>query len=634
LNIQLIDRVCGYGNFRDSLLQMPEKKFHKRRPGMAEKFYSEKNLRFTLYEVHSVESLLSHKRFGEYNRESFDMILDTAKSMAVDFMYPLFAEMDKNPPEYTGSTIKVNPAVREFMKMSGEGGWINAIFPEEQGGQQMPLSLFNACMFIFAAANYSLSVYPGLTMGAAGLIYNYGSEEMKEKFAAEMVTGRWQGTMALTEPEAGSSLSDVKTSAEPVQGRDYYLIRGQKTFISAGDHDQADNIVHLMLARIKGAPAGVKGLSLFVVPRYRHAEAGGLEFNDVNCAGCYHKMGYRGAPIAQLSMGESDDCRGYLLGEQNMGLAYMFRMMNEARINVGLGAAAISSAAYYAALEYTKERLQGRSITEKNPEEPQVAIIEHADVKRMLLQQRAIVEGSLSLIVYAGKLVDLVSISEGQEKKNYELLLDLLTPIVKTYPSEMGIVSTSQAIQCLGGYGYSSEFPVEQYMRDSRIHPIHEGTTGIQGMDLLGRKVTMNKGAAVQVYLDEIMKSVSKASSPELKPYGVKLENAINLWKKVTGALVGAAARGNVELFLADATLYLEFSGIICIAWQWLLQGIAAEKKLAQAASSEERNFLTGKMLTMQYFYEYELAKIVSLADILEGMSGLTIKMQPEHFDD
>ena len=601
---------------------------------MAEKFYSEKNLKFILYDVHAVESLIAHKRFSDFNRESFDMILDTAKSIAVNFMYPLFSEMDKNPPEYTGTTIKVNPAVKQYMETSGEGGWINAMFPAEHGGQQMPLSLFNACMFIFAAANYSLSVYPGLTSGAAGLIYNYGTDELKEKFAGNMVTGKWQGTMALTEPEAGSSLSDVRTSAEPQAGG-YYLIKGQKTFISAGDHDQAGNIVHLMLARIKGAPAGVKGLSLFVVPKFRLSEGGGLVFNDVNCAGCYHKMGYRGAPIAQLSMGEADDCRGFLLGDQNMGLTYMFRMMNEARINVGLGATAISSAAYYSSLEYTRERLQGRNITEKNPEKPQVAIIDHADIKRMLLLQRSIVEGSLSLVVYTGKLVDLVSVSSGEERENYEMLLDLLTPIVKTYPSEMGIVSTSQAIQCLGGYGYSSEFPVEQYMRDSRIHPIHEGTTGIQGMDLLGRKVTMNKGAAVKIYLNEIDKAISEASlSDELQPYASKLEDAATLWKEVTGALLGAAAKGNIELFLADATLYLEFSGIICIAWQWMLQGIAAVKKLAAAASDEEKNFFTGKLFTLYSFYEYELPKVQGLSARLKRMDGLTVKMRAEYFED
>jgi butyryl-CoA dehydrogenase len=601
---------------------------------MAEKFFSEKNLRFTLYDVHKVEELLSHEKFNDYNRESFDMILDTAKSIGTDFMYPLYSEMDKNAPEYTGSTIKVNPAVREYLNTSGEGGWINAMYPAEHGGQQMPLSLFNACMFIFASANYSLSVYPGLTTGAASLIYNYGSENLQKNYAEKMVTGKWQGTMALTEPEAGSSLSDVKTSAEPTT-HDYFIIRGQKTFISAGDHDNADNIIHLMLARVKGAPAGVKGLSLSVVPKFRITDSGYIEFNDVNCAGCYHKMGYRGAPIAQLSMGESDDCRGYLVGEQNLGLSYMFRMMNEARINVGLGATAISSAAYYASLEYTRERLQGRKIDEKNPLNPQIAIIEHADIKRMLLQQRAIFEGSLSLMVYAGKLVDLTTVTNGEEKEKYELLLDFLTPIVKTYPSEMGIISTSQAIQCLGGYGYSSEFPVEQYMRDVRIHPIHEGTTGIQGMDLLGRKVTMKKGSAVKIFINEIKKSTDEASAfSGLTPFAKNLDEALTLWKETTNSLLGIAAGGEIDLFLADATLYLELSGIVCIAWQWLLQGIAVQKMFQDSASDSSRNFAEGKMYALKYFYGYELPKIHGLSMRLKNADGITLKMKSEYFED
>ncbi len=601
---------------------------------MAKKFFSEKNLKFTLYDVHTVEDLLTHEKFSDYNKESFDMVIDTAKNIGINFMYPLYSEMDQNPPQYTGTTIKVNPAVRQYMKTSGDGGWINAMFPVEHGGQQMPLSLFNACMFIFASANYSLSVYPGLTTGAAGLIYNYGTDDLKKNFAKQMVTGKWQGTMALTEPEAGSSLSDVKTSAEPT-AHGYHRIKGQKTFISAGDHDNADNIIHLMLARVKGAPAGVKGLSLFVVPKYRIALSGELEFNDVNCAGCYHKMGYRGAPIAQLSMGESDDCHGYLLGEENLGLTYMFRMMNEARINVGLGAAAVSTAAYYAALEYTGERLQGRASTEKDPCKPQIAIIEHADVKRMLLQQRAISEGSLSLIVYAGKLVDLINISDGEEKERYETLLDFLTPIVKTYPSEMGVISTSLAIQCLGGYGYSSEFPVEQYMRDMRINPIHEGTTGIQGMDLLGRKVTMKKGTALKIYIDEIQKCIEEASRySELSDYALKLGDAAAILKETTNSLLSIALKGDIDLFLADATLYLELAGIITIAWQWLLQGIAMHDFNKSNISETDSNFFEGKLYTLNYFYKYELPKIHGLSMRLKNADGITLKMKPEHFED
>jgi butyryl-CoA dehydrogenase len=307
--------------------------------------------------------------------------------------------------------------------------------------------------------------------------------------------------MALTEPEAGSSLADITTMAEPTD-HGYYKIKGQKIFISAGDHDGADNVIHLMLAKIKGAPAGVKGISLFVVPKKRIDEKGQLVSNDVVTSGVFHKLGYRGCPIAQLSMGDSDNCRGYLVGEPHQGLLLMFQMMNEARIGVGAGAAAIASAAYYSALDYTKTRLQGRKLSTKDPTLPQIPLIEHPDVKRMLLFQRSVIEGALSLLMQAAKYADLAIVLTGEEKEKNELLLDLLTPVAKSYPSEMGILSVSQGVQCLGGSGYCDDYPLEQYYRDARIHPIHEGTTGIQGLTLLGRNVTMKGGKAYKLYLE------------------------------------------------------------------------------------------------------------------------------------
>lgn len=600
---------------------------------MAQKFFSETNLKFTVNEVHRLQSLSRYERFREYDEESINMILETAKGIAADHMFPYFSEMDRNPPVYTGSTIKVHPYVRNFMKIMADGGWITAPFPAEYGGQDMPMSAFIASSFIFCAANYSQSVYPGLTTGALGLIFNFASKELQDIYTPKMVSGEWQGTMALTEPEAGSSLGDVKTKAVPSEG--YYLIKGQKTFISAGDHDGVDNIVHLMLARVEGAPAGVKGLSLFIVPKYRISESGDLLFNDVNCAGCYHKMGYRGAPIAQLSMGENDDCRGYLVGEENRGLSYMFQMMNEARINVGLGASAISCAAYTASLEYTRERPQGRRITEKDPASPQLSIIEHADIKRMLLKQRSIYEGSFSLVIYAAKLADLAGVTEGEERQNYELLLEILTPIVKSYPSETGIISTSQAIQCMGGYGYTDDFTAEQYMRDVRIHPIHEGTTGIQGMDLLGRKITMKGGAAVKAYFSEIYRTIKDAQQySELSPYAESLKEAAKLWEGIISELVKFALQGKIDRFLADATVFLEMSGIICIAWQWLLQGIEAQKQLNSGSSRYSTEFLKGKIYTLQYFYLYELPAVYGLEKILKNSGGFTASMDSVFFED
>ncbi len=598
---------------------------------MAERFLSERNLRFMLYEVLDAESLTRYDYFGEHNRESFEMILTTAMKMATEMLHPYFREMDKNPPVYENGAVHVNPSVKAFMRECGEGGWISAAFSADHGGQQIPNLVLGACRFIFSASNYSGSVFPLLTTGAAHLILSFGSHELVETYTPNMFAGKWQGTMALTEPQAGSSLSDVATTAEPTD-KGYYLIKGQKIFISAAEHDCVDNVVNLMLARIKGAPAGVKGISLFVVPKKRPDGKGGLEPNDVTCAGIDHKLGYRGSPICQLSMGEGGDCRGFLIGQPNMGLSYMFQMMNEARIDVGLGATAIATAAYYEALEYAKERPQGRKITEKDPGKPQIAIIEHADVRRMLLFQRAVTEGALALILYLAKLTDLSRVASAEEKERCELLLDLLTPVAKTYPSEMGILSTSQAIQCLGGYGYCQDFSLEQHFRDMRIHPIHEGTTGIQGMDLLGRKVIMKNGKAFALFLEEVNRAIADAKGDsELSHAADELSKALALLQEITGFLAGFALKGELDRFLCDATIYLEMFGIIAIAWHWLVQAVAAKKALAGAGAKEEP-FYRGKLAAFGYFFRYELPKIEGLAKILRGSEGLTAAVKPEWF--
>jgi butyryl-CoA dehydrogenase len=378
----------------------------------------------------------------------------------------------------------------------------------------------------------------------------------------------------------------------------------------------------------------VKGISLFVVPKKRPDGAGGLAANDVTCMGIYHKLGYRGAPITQLAFGDNGDCRGWLVGEPHRGLRCMFQMMNEARIDVGMGAAAIASAAYLASLEYARLRPQGRLITGKDPLAPQVPIIEHADVKRMLLFQRAVVEGSLALIFQCALYVDLVQVTEGDEKERYELLLDLLTPVAKSYPSEMGILSVSQGLQCLGGYGYCDEFPLEQYYRDVRIHPIHEGTTGIQGMDLLGRKVVMKNGKALFLFLEELDKAIAAGRAvPECAPCAEPLAAAAETLKEVTTSLTTLAMKGEIELFLADATLYLEFFGIVVIAWQWLLQAVTAAEALGKNPAADG-DFYRGKIQTCRYFFAYELPKIRGLAARLNGSGdGITVAMKPEWFD-
>ncbi len=601
---------------------------------MPAKFISEKNLRFLLYDVFDAESLTRHPYFQEHCRENFDMVLDTAVKIGRDILQPCLREMDQDPPKLVDGQVKVHPVVKTFMTECGEGGWIGAHAPFERQGQQLPTMIINAFMFIFGAANYSASVYPMLTNGAAHLIEAFGSKELVETFVPHMFRGQWQGTMALTEPQAGSSLAEITTQAEPTD-KAYYKIGGQKIFISASDHDCVENVVHLMLARIKGAPPGVKGISLFVVPKFRLDDQGQLTPNDVNVAGLYHKLGYRGAPIAQLSMGENDDCRGYLVGDPNKGLSYMFQMMNEARIEVGVGAAGIASAAYYASLQYTNERQQGRKLTEKDPTSPPVLIIEHPDIKRMLLFQRAVVEGSLSILLQCAKFADMARVTEGEERQKYAWLLDTLTPVAKTYPSEMGIVSVSQALQCLGGYGYCDEFPLEQFYRDARIHPIHEGTTGIQGLDLLGRKVRMNDGQGFKLFVQEVMETIEAARKTEdLGDYAERLRQSVEKLRQVTDFLLTLASKGNMELFLADSTLYLELFGIIAVGWQWLLQGTVAQTKLLEYQSEAQATFYKGKLWTMKYFFHYEMPKIEGLAKRLLEADGLTVEMNPALFTD
>jgi len=621
---------------------------------MAEKFMSLTNVKFTLASRKSRQRACDI--LGGRDEKTCDMVLKAAMDIGKNIMAPMFEEMDRKPPELSGGTVRVHAGVRPMLETLGNDGWIAAPFPERFDGEKMPASLLHCINFIFAAANYSASVYAGLTIGAAKLILSFGSEKLQNLFLPPMLGGKWQGTMALTEPEAGTSLGDLVCSARPVEGpvdKDLgtavYKITGEKIFISAGEHDGVDNVVHLMLARIDGAKPGVKGISLFVVPKFRPDASGNLHFNDVTCAQVFHKMGYRGAPITGLRMGEKDDCLGWLVGEPHKGLSYMFQMMNGARLDVGLGAAAIATAAYHAALGYTRTRCQGRPLTAPKDSAP-VPIIAHADVKRMLLFQRAVTEGALSLILHCGMYEGILE--SDPENKDCHLLLELLTPVAKTYPSEMGILSTSTAIQCFGGYGYCDDFPVEQHFRDIRIHPIHEGTTGIQAMDLLGRKLVMENGRALSLFKEEIMDAVAEAGavdieelpkdrrgglSPQRSPKALAnaLADALARVEKTAAALGGVAMEKGPEAFLADATLFLEMFGHLVMGWQWLTMATAAVKTLGEGKpKKKEMRFYQGKCHVAAYYFAYELPKIHSLALTLARSGQLTCEVPDTVFTD
>lgn len=555
-------------------------------------FVDKQNLEFLLYDVHEVTRLCQYPYFSDHSRETFDMTLETATQIAERIMFPQLTSVDRQEPQLQNGEVTVHPVVKEFLQAMGESGLIGADFPYEDGGAQVPMTITSIAGLIAMAANSGL-MYTGLTAGAARLLTNFASSELKERYVPPMLAGKWQGTMCLTEPQAGSSLSDITTTAVP-QADGTFAIQGQKIFISAGDHDACENVVHLLIGRIQGAPLGTKGISLFMVPKYL---PDGTR-NAITNMGIYHKIGQKGVPAMHLGF---EGATAWLIGEPNKGLSYMFQMMNEARIGVGIAGAAISSAAYHAALTYAKERPQSRRLHTKSAvDTPQVPIIQHPDVRRMLLFQKAALEGSISLLVQTSLYFDQAhATTDPEEKEKYTLLLELLTPITKTYPCEAGVKITNEALQCFGGYGFTQDFPAEQYYRDIRITPIYEGTTGIQAQDLLGRKVMLQQGKAWAYLQKEIQQTESEAASFDaLKPYAQQLGQLRQQIDEITQYLMSIAQTGETERFLSDATLYLHLMGNYVVAWQWLKQGTAALNK-------KVREEVTLK--TMQYFFHYEI---------------------------
>ncbi len=599
---------------------------------MASKYIDLSTVKFFMNNVQELESVLEKERFVDHDLESVDLFIESVKQFADRELFPYFKEMDENPAHYKDGTIHVHQQVEKMMKEGGSMGLISAPFDYEDGGLQLPLIVHTAANYILDAANNHLPGYSGLTSGAAELIVEFANKNLKEKYTPKMLTGEWGGTMCLTEPQAGSSLSDIVTKASPCDGG-HYKISGQKIFISGGDHQYSDNIVHLLLARIEGAPAGTKGISLFVVPKMRLEENGTLFFNDVTTVADFEKMGQKGYCTTHLSFGDKGDCQGYLVGEENKGLDYMFLMMNGARIAVGRGASAIACAAYYASLEYANERPQGRKLSSdgtKNLKDKQSLIIEHPDVRRMLLLQKSMVEGSMNLIFKAAKYFDLQHNStDEKDKHKYHTLLEMIIPVVKTYPSEAGIYSINNGLQVLGGYGFCSDFILQQYYRDIRISSIYEGTTGIQSQDLLGRKMMLNNGEGAKLLLEEIKKTIDKANQDnELKEWASCLNDQLDQTQKILFHLMPFAIKGDYERFLADASVFMEFFSLILIGWSWLEIGVATKHALTMNNSSLDSKFYQSKLDALEYFYVYELQKTKGLAEILLHPSSVTIKKE------
>ena len=602
---------------------------------MATKYVDLPTVKFLINQVQDLNTVLTKERYQDHDSESVDLFLDSVKQFADKELFPYFKEMDEKPAYHKDGTVHVHPQVEKMMIEGGALGLISAPFDYEDGGLQIPLLVHTAAGYILDAANNHLPGYSGLTSGAAELIIAFGSDALKEKFTPKMLTGEWGGTMCLTEPQAGSSLSDIVTKATPTD-QGHYKISGQKIFISGGDHQYADNIVHLLLARIEGAPAGTKGISLFVVPKFRPDSDGNLYSNDVTTVADFQKMGQRGYCTTHLGFGDKDDCEGYLVGEANKGLHYMFLMMNGARIAVGRTASAIASGAYYASLEYANERPQGRKLSSdgtKNLNQKQSLIVEHPDVRRMLLLQKAMVEGSMNLVFRAARYHDLEhTATDKNEKHKYHNLLEMIIPVVKTYPSEAGIYSINNGLQVLGGYGFCTDYILQQYYRDIRICAIYEGTTGIQSQDLLGRKMMLNNGEGAQLLMAEINETLEAAlQTPGLENWAKQLGEQLQQTQQVLEHLVPFAMKGDYERFLADASIFMEFFSLIIIGWSWLEIGVASKRALITGDTSHEAEFYESKLEALEYFFVYELPKTKGHAEILMHPSSVTIKKEKEY---
>jgi alkylation response protein AidB-like acyl-CoA dehydrogenase len=587
-------------------------------------FLSRRDIDFLLYEFLDTEALVETPRYGEHARSTFDSIIDTAFRVATECYAPVAAKIDRYEPRFDGSRVETAPELRTALDSFVEAGFMGASFDHDDGGLQLPYVVALACSGIFAAANLAANNYAFLTQANANLLAVFATPAQKSLYMRPMVEGRFFGTMCLSEPHAGSSLADIRMRADPA-GDGSYRLRGSKMWISAGEHELAENIVHLVLARIPGAPAGAKGISLFLVPKFLVDETGKqTKRNDVRLAGLNEKLGVHGTTNCFLAFGDHDDCVGYLVGAPNEGLRCMFRMMNEARIAVGLGAATTAYAAYLHALDYARERTQGRPVGDKDPTALPVPILRHADVRRMLLKQKAIAEGSLALCLYAASLVDVIRTAGSDQREEAELLLDLLTPMVKSWPSERGMEANSLAIQVLGGAGYTREHPVERLYRDQRLNPIHEGTTGIQGLDLLGRKIAASDGRGLQLLVDAIERTVDAAREiPALAESAAQMAAAVARLQQTSGILRDAV-RQSPEAGLADATLYLDFAGTIVVAWIWLRQALAA------AASAGP--FEAGKIAACRYFFAYELPSVLASADILERGKPIALEIGDDEF--
>ena len=573
---------------------------------MAQLIADRRDIDFVLHEQLQIEALSEHEKYAEFNKKTIDLVISEARNLAIKELLPAQIDGDREGARFENGKVTVPASYHKAWELFKEGEWVALSDDPEWGGQGMPATLSLAANDYFIGANFAFMMYPGLTHGAGRLIHTFGTQKQKDLYLKKMFTGQWTGTMLLTEPEAGSDVGALTTSA--VKNDDgTYTITGNKIFISSGEHDMAENIIHPVLARIEGAPQGTRGISLFLVPKIRVNDDGSLgEPNDVVCTGIEEKMGIHGNATCSLSLGSKGNCRGTLLGEENKGMRAMFQMMNEARLLVGLQGLACASTAYVYAVNYARERVQGRHLLKVLEDDaPDVPIIEHPDVRRMLMTMKVYVEGMRSLLYYIANCEDKIRISDKEEDRaRYQGLIDLLIPVGKGYVTDKAFEVCSLGVQVYGGYGYIKEYPMEQLLRDCRITLIYEGTNGIQAMDLLGRKLGMNKGKPIMDLLGEVQKTIASAKSmPGLEALAAKVEAAVNKLGEVALHIGQKGMSPDTRMVaFAHACSFMEVCGDVVFAWLLLWRACIAAQNLENGAKKKDIEFYEGQIKSAEFF--------------------------------
>ena len=602
---------------------------------MAQQIADRRDVDFVLHELLHVEELSDHEIFAEFNKKTVDLIVAEARNLAIKEILPTQIDSDREGALFDAGKVTVPESFHKAWELFKEGEWLAMIEDPKWGGQGMPRAVALAASDYMNGANFAFMMYAGLTHGAGKLVESFGTEQQKELFLKKMYTGEWTGTMLLTEPEAGSDVGALTTSA--VKNEDgTYTITGNKIFISSGEHDLAENIIHPVLARIDGAPEGTAGISLFIVPKIWVNDDGSLgEPNDAVCTGVEEKMGIHGNATCSMSLGSKGKCRGMLLGEENKGMRNMFLMMNEARLLVGIQAFACASAAYMYAVNYARQRVQGRHLLNMmDKSAPSVPIIQHPDVRRMLLTMKVYVEGMRSLLYYVGMCDDRIDVAENEEEKaKYKGLIDLLIPLAKGYVSDKAFEVCNIGVQVYGGYGYIKEYPMEQLLRDCRITPIYEGSNGIQAMDLLGRKLGLNKGKPIMDLMGEIQTTIAAARThAKVEAYAGKVEAALNKLGEVALHLGKKAMSPELMTAFAHAYPFMEVSGDVVMSWLLLWRATIAAEKLENGAKKKDAVFYEGQLKSAEFFVHCMLPVTLGKMEAILATNSAVVDIAEDSF--